>query len=62
MSKGGLGKWFGEEWTDIKTGKPCGRSSGEKRGYPACRPKTVASRSVRKRQLRRLALRKLSGQ
>ena len=44
MSKGGLGKWFGEEWTDIKTGKPCGRSSGEKRGYPACRPKTVASR------------------
>jgi hypothetical protein len=24
---------------DIKTGKPCGRSEGEKRrGYPACRP------------------------
>jgi len=27
--QGGLGKWFGEEWTDIKTGKPCGRFSGE---------------------------------
>ena len=26
MAKGGLGKWFGEEWTDVKTGKPCGRS------------------------------------
>ena len=26
---GGLGKWFGEEWTDVKTGKPCGRSKGD---------------------------------
>lgn len=35
----GLTRWFKEEWIDIKTGKPCGRSSGEKRrGYPACRP------------------------
>ena len=24
--KGGLGKWFGEKWVDVKTGKPCGRS------------------------------------
>ncbi len=46
--QGGLGKWFGEEWTDIKTGKPCGRSSGEKRGYPACRPKAVASKISKK--------------
>lgn len=46
MSKGGLGKWFGEEWVDVKTGKPCGRSGKEKgdRPYPACRPKKVASR------------------
>jgi hypothetical protein len=43
-SKGGLGKWFGEEWTDVKTGKPCGRSKGDGRDYPACRPKAVASK------------------
>lgn len=44
--KGGLGKWFGEEWTDVKTGKACGRKSAKdsKRAYPACRPKKVASK------------------
>lgn len=44
--KGGLGKWFGEEWVDIKTGKPCGRSGSEKssRSYPACRPKAAAAK------------------
>ena len=36
--RGGLGRWFDEKWVDIKTGKPCGRSKGEKRDYPACRP------------------------
>ncbi len=38
---GGLKRWFAEEWTDIKTGKECGRSGKEKgsRPYPACRPK-----------------------
>jgi len=43
--KGGLGRWFAEKWVDVKTGKPCGRSKGEKRkGYPACRPtKRVSS-------------------
>jgi hypothetical protein len=43
--KGGLGKWFGEKWVDIKTGKPCGRSGSEKskRGYPACRPSAAAA-------------------
>lgn len=36
---GGLDRWFAEKWVDIKTGKPCGRQEGEKRGgYPACRP------------------------
>lgn len=45
-ARGGLGKWFGEEWTDVKTGKACGRKSakGSKRPYPACRPKRVASK------------------
>ena len=49
-AKGGLGKWFGEEWTDVKTGKPCGRSSASKskRPYPACRPKAVASKITKK--------------
>ena len=44
--KGGLGKWFGEQWIDVKTGKPCGRKSAKdsKRAYPACRPKKVASK------------------
>ena len=44
MAKGGLGKWFGEQWVDVKTGKPCGRKSAKKskRPYPACRPKSVA--------------------
>ncbi len=46
--KGGLTKWFKEEWVDVKTGKPCGRKSAKKgkskRPYPACRPKKVASR------------------
>ena len=39
-TKGGLDRWFKEEWVDIKTGKPCGRKSAKKskRGYPACRP------------------------
>lgn len=41
FGKGGLTQWFAEEWTDIKTGKPCGRSGKDKDGrpYPACRPK-----------------------
>jgi hypothetical protein len=45
-AKGGLGKWFGEQWVDIKTGKPCGRSGSEKskRSYPACRPAKAAQR------------------
>jgi len=44
--KGGLGKWFGEKWVDVKTGKPCGRSGSEKskRGYPACRPAATAAK------------------
>jgi len=46
MAKGGLGKWFGEKWVDVKTGKDCGRSGGEKssRSYPACRPAAAAKK------------------
>ena len=42
-SSGGLTRWFKEKWVDVKTGKPCGRSKGEKRGYPACSPKKRVS-------------------
>ena len=50
MAKGGLGKWHGEKWVDVKTGKPCGRKSAKdsKRPYPACRPKAVASKITKK--------------
>jgi len=45
-AKGGLTRWFKENWVDVKTGKPCGRKKGEKRGYPACRPsKRVSSKT-----------------
>jgi len=33
-----LKRWFREKWIDVRTGKPCGRSKGEKRGTPYCRP------------------------
>ena len=38
--KGGLTKWFKEDWRDVKTGKKCGRSGKKDKGrpYPACRP------------------------
>ena len=50
MAKGGLGKWFAEDWRDVKTGKKCGRkkAKGSKRPYPACRPKSVAGRISKK--------------
>ena len=50
MAKGGLGKWFSQEWTDVKTGKPCGRKSSKNsnRAYPACRPKSVAGKISKK--------------
>ncbi len=46
LKKGGLTKWFAEDWRDVKTGKKCGRSGKKDSGrpYPACRPKAVASR------------------
>ena len=45
-ARGGLGKWFAEDWRDVKTGKKGGRSGKKdtRRSYPAWRPKAVASR------------------
>lgn len=47
--KGGLTKWFKEEWVDVKTGKECGRKSATKsnRPYPSCRPKAVAAKMTK---------------
>ena len=38
-----LKRWFKEEWVDVRTGKPCGRKKGAKRGTPYCRPKKRVS-------------------
>ena len=41
-----LKRWFKEEWKDVRTGKPCGRRKGEKRGTPYCRPsKRISSKT-----------------
>ena len=41
-----LKRWFKEDWKDVKTGKACGRSKGEKRGTPYCRPsKRISSKT-----------------
>ena len=41
-----LRRWFKEKWVDVRTGKPCGRQKGEKRGTPYCRPsKRVSSKT-----------------
>lgn len=64
MAKGGLGKWFGEEWVDIsrkdKSGKhpPCGRSEADtsSEGYPKCRPKAKAA--AMSSEKKRLAVRR----
>ena len=41
-----LKRWFKEDWVDVKTGKPCGRKKGEKRGTPYCRPsKRISSKT-----------------
>lgn len=33
-----LKRWFKEDWKDVSTGKPCGRTKGDGRGTPYCRP------------------------
>ena len=46
---GGFAQWVKEEWVDVKTGKPCGRSGKDKkkRPYPSCRPKAVAAKMTK---------------
>ena len=43
-----LKRWFKEEWKDVRTGKACGRSKGEKRGTPYCRPTKRVSKNTPK--------------
>lgn len=41
-----LKRWLKEKWIDTRTGKPCGRSEGENRGTPYCRPsKRISSKT-----------------
>ena len=43
-----LKRWFKEKSDDVRTGKPCGRTKGEKRGTPYCRPsKRISSKTVK---------------
>ena len=43
-----LKRWFKEDWKDVRTGKVCGRSEGEKRGTPYCRPTKRVSKKTPK--------------
>ena len=43
-----LKRWFNEEWVYVRTGKPCGRKKGEKRGTPYCRPSKRVSKKTPK--------------
>ena len=43
-----LKRWFKEEWIDVRTGKPCGRSEEENRGVPYYRPKKRVSSATPK--------------
>lgn len=53
--KGGLIKWFKEDWRDVKTGKKCGRSGkkDKRRSYPACRPASQAKSATAKRMAKK---------
>lgn len=55
-TRGGLTKWFKEDWRDVKTGKKCGRTKSKKdkgRPYPACRPASQAKSAAAKRAAKR---------
>ena len=45
---GGLRRCDKEKWKDVRTGKACGRSKGEKRGTPYCRPSKRVNASTPK--------------
>ena len=67
MARGGLGKWFSQNWGDIsrpKKGggyKKCGRKKAKKgrKGYPKCVPASRAAR-MSKSQIRSAVRRKRS--
>lgn len=43
-----LKRWFKEDWKDVSTGKACGRSKGDGRGTPYCRPSKRVSEDTPK--------------
>lgn len=49
MARGGLTKWFGEQWVDLSRPKPgggyedCGRSHAHGEDYPKCVPAAKAA-------------------
>ena len=51
--KGGLTKWFKENWVDISRPKkgggymPCGRKTSKKSKYPKCVPASKAARMTK---------------
>ena len=65
-----LKRWFKEEWKDVRSGKPCGRRKGEKRGTPYCRPSkrvssktpATASEITQSQKRKRIAQKKRMGQ
>jgi len=54
-TRGGLTKWFKEDWRDVKTGKKCGRSrpKDKRKSYPACRPKSQAGSAMAKKMAKK---------
>ncbi len=47
----GLKRWYKEEWIDICSNKPCGRSSNSNREYPLCRPtKKISEKTPKLKQ------------
>ena len=61
-TRGGLTKWFKEDWRDVKTGKKCGRSGpkDKRKSYPACRPKSQASSAMAKKMAKKLVAKHLA--
>jgi hypothetical protein len=65
-----LKRWFKEKWVDVRSGKPCGRQQGEKRGTPYCRPSkrvtaktpVTASEMSTSQKRKRIAQKKRLGQ
>jgi len=65
-----LRRWFKEKWVDVRSGKPCGRQKGEKRGTPYCRPSkrvtaktpATASEISSEQKNKRIAQKKQMGQ